>query len=855
MSAAWQRVCWLAAALLLLLVSSGAGEEPAETDPAVRKHRAALKDDYWPDQYRAIQALGGHGVAATCAVPELLAVLKSKEANIRAVAAEALGKIDPAAKGVVPALIAALKDRDELVRAAAAQALGRAGPAGKDAVPALAIALQDSASEVRMRAVLALGHIGPAAQAAAPALRRLAQTAEWSLRESARESLVKITTATAEAPAVLALKTTGPAAFSPDGRRLVCGGEDIAVWDAFSGQRLFALERTKGGDCSFLAFNPDGRSILAVDRGRLGLWHATTGEQLAPAAEDAFFVERVQLSADGTLLAAIDQRYGVTLWNSRSGKRVRVLQEQDGAWLHSPFMSLLPRSIVNDMALLWFFCRKVDSDARERLAFTADGKRLAAVVRNIPGDASVSVWDVASGLRHRDFPLKSPTGVAFSPDGRLLAIASHDGKVRLVNLDTGQETRTLLCEGCLSDVAFSPDGKHLAGCWHSDSGRHRSAVLVWDMATGKRTAVLRASKEPIDTVAFSPDGRRVLAAGRAVHVCALEAGKSAELNPAESVAALAFSSDSKALAVLRTGSVQIEPDAHAKRWLALDRHDLATGQSTRTLEKPDTAAGLALSPDGRSLAEAVQRCDGRTGLITGAEIKLWDTVSGKEVRTLAVPVREVPGGLVHSLEFCLNGKCLCLSASHCDVRLWNPDSGRPLAHLAGSDFNTRAVSVSPDGRTLAGRRLRWHSDKPEPIVLWEVASGKERLRIPCTDYVHSLAYRPDGKILAGIVSPWRDTSTTTVRLWDTATGKELQALRGHEASILALAFSPDGKLLATGGRDETLRLWDAVTGKLLCSLDTLGGPVRALAFSLDGKQLAAGASDVLHWNIADLLTK
>src|SRR5262249_52342060 len=153
-----------------------------------------------------------------------------------------------------------------------------------------------------------------------------------------------------------------------------------------------------------------------------------------------------------------------------------------------------------------------------------------------------------------------------------------------------------------------------------------------------------------------------------------------------------------------------------------------------------------------------------------------------------------------------------------------------------------ALAFSPDGKLLASggeirtdpKQLHLHESE---LRLWDVATGKEVHKLEGHgSTVKGLAFSPDGKTLASACGG------CTARLWDVTTGKEDGRFRGHSHALAALGYSPDGKRLATAG-DQTIRLWDPATGEELRRLDGHTGRVTAVAFAPDGKTLASGSFD------------
>jgi RNA polymerase sigma factor (sigma-70 family) len=376
-------------------------------------------------------------------------------------------------------------------------------------------------------------------------------------------------------------------------------------------------------------------------------------------------------------------------------------------------------------------------------------------------------------------------------------------------------------------LTFTSDSKHVALVGPD------KAVLIWDAASGKETARVGGSK----------------AAGPGPY-------------------GLVFSADDRRLAV-------IEGPSHIRVWDVKANKELAHLSNLRH----GFALRCAFSPDGKQLI-----VPGRDGLV-----HRWDTVTWKELTAC-----EGHKGPVNAASFSADGRSIVSGGNDQTVRLWDAATGKQVKSFLKHRNQVFAVAFAPDGKSIAswggdaavrvweaasGADVRtWKNPAPpshqwggHPIVLnfspdgktlvfgdsffagfrtVDVSSGAQ-VRSFAGRGPASMAVSPDGKLIA-----CGGSNQGPLRIYDAVSGEEQPRWRGgHEAPILAVAFAPDRKTLATSGLDKTIRLWNPATGAELKKLTGHSGVVSCLCFSPDGKHLASASRDrddctVSWWDVA-----
>jgi WD40 repeat protein len=667
-------------------------------------------------------------------------------------------------------------------------------------------------------------------------------------------------------------------AFRPDSLRVASGSEDgvVKIWDAVTRPDAIRVAAEPGVRHTGLAFSPDGRWVAYATQDYRTATVAKRGAtrepriQLREAADGApgptlrgHTDQVVDLAFDpgGTRIAAADTSGAVTVWEIPSGGRLLTLRPRSaparesmrgGRLIFGPDAGQLTFADFSGTVTVWETPRGREVDTFRALpdlkidplkqnplalAFSADGRRLAS------GETkAIRLWDLLVGKEVATLHagLASVFAVALSPDGRKLAAAlvkqggsASAGEIKVWDLATAEEVVTFAgASGGTSTLAFTPDGKRLVS-----TGPFDREVMVWDAISGRELLALRID-DPNNLggpggdgrLAFSPDGTRLALVGLSGLSIwqATPAPEVLTLHSPVAVWGLAYSPDGRHLATA---------DNHE----AASIRDALIGRTLRTLSEPDASVDTALvdlrySPDGRRVAAAIAtrslgtvtvwnaingqfegRLSGHKGhiinlafspngrlLATASHdktVKIWDAVTLKPLLTLVGHADRV-----NDVVFLSDGRRVASACRDGTLKLWDAANGHETAAWRSHKGAIVSVALSPDGRFLAagGGRRSDHAQGPAgEVKIWDVATRSEVLDLPgVTHFIHSVAFSPDGRLLA---SAGEDR---LVRLWELATGRALVAFRGHNDIIKRVVFSPDGRCLASCGEDRTVRVHD-----------------------------------------------
>lgn len=553
--------------------------------------------------------------------------------------------------------------------------------------------------------------------------------------------------------------------FSPDSRWLAVAGGDgtIRLYETASGQLRHTLYSPHAWVCA-VAFSPDGQWLAGGGReGDISLWRMCTLTTPSVTTPDHILqghsraIETLVFSHDSQLLFSGSRDHLIHVWQIPVTAHAQACQTTDQ--VQTPWRTL-----------------RGHRHSLRRLALSPNGRYLASG----GADALVHLWDVKDGalldtlVGHEQWVWAVAFHPRLSGNTYLLVSAGNDQRVLFWEIYAQDGVvRSQLQQGMsgysdgVRSLAFLPQQAMLV------SGGFDKVVRIWDLHNRLPSTLLTAHKDWIFSVAVSADGRWIASAGyeRLVYLWPFTPSTALPGTDADATSTEATSAH-------HSGTAPIILSGHTA-----------------------IISGLAFSPDGQTLASCCQ----------DSKICLWNVKEQRLVQTL-----QWQNYLAYSVAFSPDGRLLASAHFDNTVQLWDVQSFAACAQPAHAQhFQTLTghtglvwmVAFTPDSQTVIS------TSNDHAVRLWDITGQPQRVLTGHTNTVRGLAVSP-------LLADGRFTFATSdddkvIHIWDGQSGELLHRLYGHRGAIHALAYSPDGAILASASERGGIRLWDVQTGAAL----------------------------------------
>jgi WD40 repeat protein len=639
----------------------------------------------------------------------------------------------------------------------------------------------------------------------------------------------------------VAYQDADQSAFSPDGRYILIGNSraTVRLWEAATGRLVRSYVAKSSDERQYVygvGFSPSLDVVVSNDRyGNVSIWKASTGQLLRSISAGDLNPQRpFVFTPDGKrMLSANTAGKEIRFWDTATWKVARIVNVPSGSTEFSPDCKYAVVRGDDSVALidlasghqLW----SAKSGATSAAAFSADGSRIAVGAGDRDHgkdkigatDGMIRVFDTKSGseLRTFTYDVLRPDvwSLAFSPDGTRLFAESVDGAVRSFDIPAGRlvDTVYIAVDNDVQNVLFSPGGDRLWSLSESGNGK------IWNRQTGELVSKFGLPIGGVPRLAF----------------LGAPAGSSSGAGNTASILA---------------GNIDFDDDSAAiHRWAISNGHlvgSTALGGIAWNGYQPE----LVFSSDGSfavsGTAEKPAPDGDKPKKPTQPSINVWNLTTGKSMQTLpgrpdaATVAVSADGKLIFSTD----QRALSdddPANSKLSVTLWNRADARTL-WTTTIDGEASCAAFSPKASRIA-------VCGSDGVRILDAANGKVlRLLEEKEKYgVSSVAFAPDSRTLIEGTGDWEDNAS----IWDVESGKRLHTLHGHAKVVLAVAYSPDGKHVITGGQDGTARIWNVATGaqERVLRLDS-ASPFESVTYSADGAQIITGHMDgsVAIWNNA-----
>ena len=445
------------------------------------------------------------------------------------------------------------------------------------------------------------------------------------------------------------------------------------------------------------------------------------------------------------------------------------------------------------------------------LAFSPDARWLVSGATN----GLVTLWDIASRSAIKTFEgySKSIVTVAFSFDGKMLLSGAEDGVLIAWDVDSGNQVWTdVEFAGKPCSALFVPFTEHLLWLTQHNSLKICDPRLNYT--------------EPVQSIAFSPDGLMIVSGSHTVRLWEVGTGRLLRTLSGHSsyVWSVAFSPDGQTVA---SGSA----DNTVKLW------EVVTRKLIRTLSgHSNSVNSIAFSPDGQMIASGSR----------DHTVKLWEVGTGRLLRTLSGH-----SDSVNSIAFSLDSQTIVSGSDDSSLKHWRIDSGEmsPItgevqeeivdiaSGLDDQDDEIIAIASGPDDQRVLA------ADKNGRLWFFELTPDGKKHLVCHTDYISGVNDVQVSQSLNGRFALLTREQSTAIRLLDLSTGQTARSFVGHKKPVVSAALSPDGGFMVSGGGDRAIHLWRVATGELVRILRAHTAGIGAVTFSPDGRYIASGGDD------------
>lgn len=547
------------------------------------------------------------------------------------------------------------------------------------------------------------------------------------------------------------------------------------------------------------------------------------------------FTTAAAFSPDGTRLAAVSGMWGsvkpggLCIWDVATGNVLETRNELSGPLFGVTYHPLKPILVTGGVAWgarnptkLWDhqdghqIAAIGEAGNTFALTISPDGRLLALA----GADGRMRLCDASTGQILQTFTAQAGNlfGIAFSPDSRLVASGSRDGSIQIYDTSTNAILHRFEDLGDVRSVAFSPDGELLAAI------TYLGLVMLWDTNDWSEFAVHHARAYTGGNLRFSPDGQSLaVGAGDKLQLWDPATGEVRKDLPGHwrNTFVGEFSPDGRALAscgndrLIRVLDLTTEPD----------------GQPTR-LELANFA-DIDISTDGRFIAAAATR-DPVYVDRDGSFLLIWSLDGNREVRRIRGHT-----DILTSVMFAPDGTHVATGSHDRTIRIWDVETGQALQTLAAHDAAVLGIAYGPDGSTLAS------ASADRTIKIWNLRTSEvERTLVGHTAAVTRVIFTSDGE---NVISASEDGE---IRFWPLHAKDQPFTLSGHSSAVKVLALSHDEKRLASAGLDQQVLVWDLAavrkdhsSARPLLILQDQFESVHGLDFSPDDRRLVSASEN------------